>query len=239
MGNGFENINNIWIQLLKLIVHWKDWGTHCPCKLEPSKDSRWAHCHCFKYRRGEEHGEETAFTFGLDSSVWRVTEQSLGGTSWDWFGCHRVRKMDSVSFVLWFAEKKQALALAHTFSHFFLLPSSLPSPAHLQHLSPAFDLSLSVIKRSRLSLVSIAVIKRPNPRQTGKESVYLAHRIQSIVRRSQCRKLEAGTAADVRRITSCWLLLWPHSASCFIHKPGPAAQGWRHPQWASPSHIHH
>lgn len=223
MGNGFENINNIWIQLLKLIVHWKDWGTHCPCKLEPSKDSRWAHCHCFKYRRGEEHGEETAFTFGLDSSVWRVTEQSLSGTSWDWFGCHRVRKMDSVSFMLWFAEKKQALALAHTFSHFFFLPSSLPSPAHLQHLSPAFDLSLSVIKRSRLSLVSIAVIKRPNPRQTGKESVYLAPRIQSIVRRSQCRKLEAGTAADVRRITSCWLLLWPHSASCFIHKPGPAA----------------
>lgn len=187
----------------------------------------------------EEHGEETAFTFGLDSPVWRVTEQSLGGSNWNWFGCHRVRKMDLVSFTLWFGEKKQALALAYTFSHFFFLSSSLPSPAHLQHLSPAFDLSLSVIKRSCLSLVSTAVIKHPNPRQTGKESVYLAFRIQSIVRRSQCRKLEAGTAAAVRRIASCWLLLWPHSASCFTHNPGPAAQGWRHPQWASPSHIHH
>lgn len=33
---------------------------------------------------GEEHGEETAFTFG---SVWLVTEQSLRGTNWNWFGC--------------------------------------------------------------------------------------------------------------------------------------------------------
>lgn len=123
--------------------------------------------------------------------------------------------MDLVSFVLWFGEKKQALALASSSSHFFSLPSSLPSPAHLQLLSPAFDLSLSVIKRSRFSLVSTAVIKYPNPRQTGKESVYLAYRIQFVVRRSQCRKLEAGTAAEVRRVVPCWLLLLPHSASCF------------------------
>ena len=137
--------------------------------------------------------------------------------------------MDLVSFALWFGEKKQALALAYTFSYFFFLSSSLPSPAHLQHLSPAFDLSLSVIKRSRLSLVSKlynSCYKAPEPKANWEgDSVYLAFRIQSIMRRSQCRKLEAGTAAAVRRIASCWLLLWPHSASCFIHNPGPAAQG--------------
>lgn len=131
--------------------------------------------------------------------------------------------MDLVSFALWFGEKKQALARASSFSQFFFLPSSLPSPAHLQLLSPASGLSLSVIKRSRFSLVSIAVVKYS--RQTGKKSVCLAHRTQFIVRRSQCRKLEAGTAAEVRRIASCWLLLLPHSASCFYTQSRTSCPG--------------
>lgn len=62
-------------------------------------------------------------------------------------------------------------------------------------------------------MVSIAVIKHPNPRQTGKESVYLAYRMHFIVRRSQCRKRRQELQ---QRSGDCFLVASPLASLSFL-----------------------
>jgi hypothetical protein len=119
MGNGFENINNIWIQLLKLIVHWKGRGTHCPADWRPPRIPG-GHIVTVSNREvAEECGEETGFAFSSDDSVCLATKQSLNGKyhrQRNWIGCHwSVERQIWLSLVLWFGEKTQALAMALTF----------------------------------------------------------------------------------------------------------------------------
>lgn len=68
-------------------------------------------------------------------------------------------------------------------------------------------------------------MKHQNPKQTGKESVYLAYSLQSILKRRQYRKLEAGTEAEGSRKVPFWLASLGSQLLAFVHNPGPPAQG--------------